>query len=83
MQMMWWFAYDYDFRKWGFQYYYRPEFGGHIQKFYFSVNFKLLRLNHRKHMGTQEVVHGMQNKAVTTHLLSIERADWSKLHDMF
>ena len=23
------------------------------------------------------------NKCVTTHLLSIERADWPKLHDMF
>ena len=41
MQMRWYFAYDYDFQKWEVQYYYRPEFGGHIQTFYFHVNFKL------------------------------------------
>ena len=50
MQMRWLFPYDYDFQKWEVQYYYRPEFGGHIQKFYFPVNFKLPGLNHRKHM---------------------------------
>ena len=54
--MRWLFAYDYDFQKWEVQFYYRPEFGGHIQKFYFPENFKLSGLNHRKHMGTQEDV---------------------------
>ena len=29
-------------------------FGRHIQNFYFSINFKLSGLNHRKHMGAQE-----------------------------
>ena len=38
----------------GGQYYYRPEFGGHIKKNYFPVNFKLSGLNHRKYVGTQE-----------------------------
>ena len=55
MQMRWRFTYDYDFQKWEVQYYYRPEFGEHIQKLYFPVNFKLSGLNHRKRMGTQEV----------------------------
>ena len=54
MHMRWLFAYNYDFQTWEVQYYYRPEFGGNIQNFYFPVNFKLLVLNHRKHMGTQE-----------------------------
>ena len=51
MQMRWSFAYDYDFQKWEIQYYYRPEFGGHIQNLYFPVNFKPSGLNHRKHIG--------------------------------
>ena len=54
MQMRWWFVYDYDFQKWEVQNYHRPEFGGHIQNFYFPVNFKLSGLNHRKYVGTQE-----------------------------
>ena len=54
MQIRCWFAYDYDFQKWEVQYYYRPEFGGRIQIFYFPVNFKLSGLNHRKYMGTRE-----------------------------
>ena len=46
MQMRRWFAYDYDFQKWEFQYYYRPEFGRHIQNLDFSIDFKLSGLNH-------------------------------------
>ena len=51
MQIRW---YDYDFEKWEVQYNYCSEFGGHIPYLYFSVNFKLSGLNHRKHMGTQD-----------------------------
>ena len=54
MQMRWYFAYNYNFQKWEVQYYYRPEFGGHIQNFYFPVNFELSGLNYRKRTGTQE-----------------------------
>ena len=38
----------------GGQYYCGPEFGGHIKKNHFPVNFKLSGLNHRKYIGTQE-----------------------------
>ena len=32
--------------------------GENIQNFYFSINLKLSGLNHRKHMGNQEDIHG-------------------------
>ena len=41
MQMSWSVANDYNVQEWEVQYYYRPEFGGHFQNFYFSINLKL------------------------------------------
>ena len=64
MQMRRLFAYDYDFQKWEVQYCYRPEFGGHIQNFYFSMNLKRLGLNQRKRMGIQEVIDIVQTTSI-------------------